>query len=210
MTDKVIEEVVAALEGNGFEVFVADDAEHAGEILLTEIVPEVAPEVVSFGDSMTLHETGVLDAFRADPDMEFIDTFEQGVERSEILERRRHALLSDLFLLGCNALTRDGKLVNLDMVGNRVAGLVYGPRHVVVTVGTNKLVDDVNAAVRRIREVAAPQNAMRHQSKTPCAQTGRCMNCKSPDRICNVWTITERSWPKGRIRVVLIDRSLGL
>ena len=159
---------------------------------------------------MTLMETGVLDAFRADPSVNFIDTFEQGVDRSEIIERRRQALLSDLFLTGSNAVTQNGKLVNLDMVGNRVAGIVFGPRHVVITVGVNKIVPDANAAVRRIREVAAPKNALRHDKKTPCAKTGRCMDCKSPDRICNVWTITDKSWPKGRIKVVLINQELGL
>jgi len=206
----LIDETFAALETNRFKPYLADDTSHAAEIILTEIIPEIAPEVVSFGDSMTLIETGVLDTFRHDPSIGFIDTFEAGVDRATIIQRRREALLSDLFLTGSNALTSDGKLVNLDMVGNRVAGLVFGPTHVIVTIGTNKIVPDVNAAVKRIREVSAPLNAQRHNSKTPCAKTGKCMRCKSPDRICNVWTITEKSWPAERIRVVLIDQELGL
>ena len=206
----LIEETIAALETNKFTPYVAEDASHAAEIILTEIIPEIAPEVVSYGDSITLMETGVLDTFRHDPAMQFIDTFEEGVDRPTIIQRRREALLSDLFLTGSNAVTSDGKLVNLDMVGNRVAGLVFGPTHVIVTVGTNKIVGNVNEAVKRIREVAAPLNAQRHNSKTPCAKTGKCMRCKSPDRICNVWSITEKSWPAGRIRVVLIDQELGL
>lgn len=210
MTETMIEETVAALVKNGFEVFRAADAEHAGEIILTGIVPECAPEVVSYGDSMTLFATGVLDAFRADPDMRFIDTFEPGVARDEILERRRHALLSDLFLTGSNAVTRDGMLVNLDMVGNRVGGIVYGPRRVVVVAGVNKIVEDRAAAEARIRDHAAPENARRHGCRTPCAKTGRCMDCDSPHRICNVWTITARSWPRGRIKVVLVDGEWGL
>ena len=210
MDQGMIDKAVAALTQNGFEVFEAVDASHAAEIILTEIVPEVAPEVVSFGDSMTLHETGVLDVFRSDPDMHFIDTFEKGVERAEILERRRHALLSDIFFSGTNAVTADGQLINLDMVGNRVAGLVYGPRYVVITVGTNKIVEDEAVARKRIREIAAPQNAKRHGSKTPCAKTGKCMDCKSPERICNIWTISAKCWPKNRIKVILIDQNLGL
>lgn len=204
------QETVSALTVNGFEVHQATTPAHAADIILNRIVPAVEPEIVSFGDSMTLMETGVLDAFRNDPAINFIDTFEQGVDRSEIIERRRRALLSDLFLTGSNAVTQNGKLVNLDMIGNRVGGIVFGPRHVVITVGVNKIVPDANAAVRRIREVAAPKNALRHNAKTPCAKTGRCMDCKSPDRICNVWTITDKSWPKGRIKVVLIDQELGL
>jgi len=205
-----IEETIAALETNKFTPYLAEDTSHAAEIILTEIIPEIAPEVVSFGDSMTLMETGVLDAFRHDPTISFIDTFEEGVDRPTIIQRRREALLSDLFLTGSNALTTDGKLVNLDMVGNRIAGLVFGPTDVIVTIGTNKIVPNVNSGVKRIREVAAPLNAQRHNAKTPCAKTGKCMRCKSPDRICNVWSITEKSWPAGRIRVVLIDQELGL
>lgn len=210
MAATLLERTTAALTVNGFKVYQAVDAEHAAEIILGEIVPEVAPETVSYGDSMTLHATGVLDVFRHDPDITFLDTFESGVAREDILERRRHALLADLFLTGTNAVTADGALVNLDMVGNRVAGLVYGPRHVVVVVGTNKIVEDEAAARTRIREIAAPQNAQRHDAKTPCAKTGKCMDCKSPDRICNVWTISAKSWPRRRIKVILIDQPLGL
>ncbi|QJB55836.1 lactate utilization protein [Pseudodesulfovibrio sp. zrk46] len=206
----LIEQTLASLETNNFLPYLADDTEHAAEIILAEIIPDIFPEVVSYGDSMTLMETGVLDTFRADPAIRFIDTFEKGVDRPTIIQRRREALLSDLFLTGTNALTADGKLVNLDMVGNRVGGIVFGPTNVIITVGANKIVPDVNAAVKRIREVAAPLNAQRHNSKTPCAKTGKCMQCKSPDRICNVWTITEKSWPKHRIRVVLINQELGL
>lgn len=205
-----IQETVSALTSNGFEVHQASTPTHAAEIILKQLVPAIIPEIVSFGDSMTLRETGVLDAFRADPAVRFIDTFEEGVDRSEIIERRRQALLSDIFLTGSNAVTQNGKLVNLDMVGNRVAGIAFGPRHVIITVGVNKIVPDANAAVRRIREVAAPKNALRHDMKTPCVKTGRCMDCKSPDRICNIWTITDKSWPKGRIKVVLINQELGL
>jgi len=210
MFDKTALDTLAALSHNGFNVYQAADPDHAAEIILSEIVPAVAPRIVSFGDSLSVRETGVLDVFRQDPDIEFIDTFEEGVDRGEIIERRRRALTCDLFFTGTNALTENGKLVNLDMVGNRVAGLIFGPRQVVVVTGTNKIVPDANAGVRRIREVAGPQNAARHNARTPCAKTGRCMDCKSPDRICNVWTITDKCWPKGRIHVVLVDGSMGL
>ncbi|MDD3313170.1 lactate utilization protein [Pseudodesulfovibrio sp.] len=210
MFDKTALDTLAALSHNGFNVYQAADPGHAAEIILSEITPAVAPRVVSYGDSLSVRETGVLDVFRQDPGIEFIDTFEEGVDRGELIERRRRALTCDLFFTGANALTGNGKLVNLDMVGNRVAGLIFGPRQVVVVAGANKIVPDANAGVRRIREVAGPQNAARHGARTPCAKTGRCMDCKSPDRICNVWTITDKCWPKGRIHVVLVDGSLGL
>lgn len=206
----VISRTAEALAKNNFQVFRAGSPAQAGRIILEDVVPALRPQVVSYGDSMTLLETGVLDAFRADGSITFIDTFEPGVERERILQRRRQALLSDLFLTGSNAVTTDGRLVNLDMVGNRVGGIVYGPRHVIITVGASKIVDGLEGAMERIKTVAAPKNAARHQAKTPCAKTGQCLECRGPERICNVWTITEKSWPKGRISVVLIDGEHGL
>ena len=95
------------------------------------------------------------------------------------------------------------------MIGNRVCGLTFGPRHVVVLVGRNKIVPDIEEAMFRIKNYAAPVNAMRLGKKTPCAETSYCQECKSPDRICNTWTITEKSLPKGRIKVILINEDLG-
>lgn len=207
---ELLTQAVSALKKNNFAVYTAPDAKGAGELVLETIVPVLKPQIVSYGDSMTMHETGVLDGLRALPGVEFIDTFEQGVERAEIIERRRRALLSDLFVTGSNAVTTDGKLVNLDQVGNRVGGIVFGPRHVVILAGVNKLVANETEARERAKIIAAPRNALRHASRTPCAKTGECMDCKSPARICNVWAITEKSWPKHRIHVVLIDEDLGL
>ena len=116
----------------------------------------------------------------------------------------------DLFITGTNAVTETGELVNLDMYGNRVAGITFGPRHVVILVGRNKIVPDLEAAMVRIKEYAAPANTMRLDKKTPCVKTSICEECKSPDRICNTWTITQKSFPKGRIKVVLINEVLGL
>ena len=200
----------AALTANNFEVFLADDPFHAGAIILEEIVPEINPKTVSWGDSMTLYSTGVLEAFRQNPDIRVVETFDKTIPRPEIIERRRQALLADLFFAGTNAVTRDGRLVNLDMVGNRVAAITFGPRHVVIVAGRNKIVSDLDEAMKRVKNIAAPINAIRHRIKTPCVKTAVCMDCKSPARICNTWTITEKSYPKGRIKIVLINRDLGL
>jgi hypothetical protein len=100
-------------------------------------------------------------------------------------------------------------LVNLDMIGNRVAGLTFGPKNVVVIVGRNKIVHSLEDAFLRVKEYAAPVNTMRLDKKTPCVKTGRCEDCKSPDRICNTWTITEKSFPKGRVKVVLVNADMG-
>ncbi|MFP5214089.1 MAG: lactate utilization protein [Acidobacteriota bacterium] len=208
---KRLERCRKALEGNGFEAFVARDALHAREIILGEIVPRVDARIVSWADSMTLARTGVLRDLWEDPRFTFIKTFDETVSREEVIERRRQALLSDLFFTGTNALTESGQLVNLDMIGNRVAAITFGPKTVVITVGRNKLVPGLDEAMRRIKDYAAPVNAIRHtRFKTPCRETGRCMDCKSPDRICNYWSIVEKSFPRGRIKVILINEDLGL
>ena len=100
---------------------------------------------------------------------------------------------------------------NVDMVGNRVAGITFGPEHVILFIGTNKITDDIEQAMERIRTIAAPLNAIRHPHlHTPCQTTRTCMNCQSADRLCNTWTITEKSLPKKRIKIILINESLGL
>ena len=127
-----------------------------------------------------------------------------------MFELRRRALLADLFITRSNAVTETGKLVNLDMTGNRVAAITFGPRNVIILAGRNKVVPDVEDAMLRVKNYAAPANAMRLDKKTPCAKTSICEECRSPDRICNTWTITEKSFPKGRIKIVLINEDLGL
>lgn len=200
-----------ALADNKFEAFVAADTMAAKELILTEIMPKIDVWTASWGDSMSMMKTGIISEIEADGKIELIKTFEKGVAREEILERRRQALLVDLFFTGSNAVTEAGQLVNLDMVGNRVAGLTFGPKHVVVVVGRNKIVADVDEAMLRIKNYAAPLNAIRHPGlKTPCMKTSFCADCSSPDRICNTWTITEKSFPKGRVKVILVNQDLGL
>jgi len=199
-----------ALEKNNFQAFVAEDPDHARDIFFEQVLSGLMVKTVSWGDSMTLYATGILDHFRQNPDFDLIETFDDRVSREKIVARRRRALLADLFFTGSNAVTESGCLVNLDMIGNRGAGLTFGPRTVVVTVGRNKIVSDLETAMQRIKDRAAPMNAMRHASRTPCAKTAVCMDCRSPQRICNVWSIIEKAFPAGRIKVILINKDLGL
>jgi L-lactate utilization protein LutB len=205
-----LENCKSALDANNFETFIAEDAKAAGKIVMEKIFPKTGAKQVSWGDSMTLYATGILDIFKRDPGIELIETFDKTISREESIERRRQALLTDLFFTGTNAVTQDGKLVNLDMIGNRVAAITFGPKNVVIFIGRNKIVPDLETAMHRIKDFAAPANAIRHGKKTPCMKTASCKDCKSPDRICNTWTITEKSFPKGRIKVILINEDLGL
>jgi L-lactate utilization protein LutC len=205
-----LKELKETLEANNFEVFLADNAAEAKTIVQEEILPKTGAKTVSWGGSMTFTASGLYDALKSAGGLEILDTFDKSKSPEENLALRRQALLSDLFITGTNAVTEDGMLVNLDMIGNRVGALTFGPKHVVILVGRNKIVSDLDEAMWRIRNYVAPTNAMRLDKKVPCVKTSFCEDCKSSDRICNTWTITEKSFPKGRVKVVLINEDLGL
>ena len=206
-----LEELKSALEKNNFEAFIAKDAETAKAIVEKEIIPDLKPKSISWGGSMTFMASGIYDSLKNSKDYEIIDTYDRKrYTQEEVAERRRQALLTDLFITGTNAVTEAGHLVNLDMLGNRVGAITYGPRNVIILAGRNKLAADLDDAMFRIKNFVAPINAMRLDMKTPCVKSGRCADCKSPSRICNMWTITEKSFPKGRIKVVLINQDMGI
>lgn len=198
------------LTKNNFLVRRAETAEEAGRIVLDELLPATEAKTVSWGGSMTLKSLGIYDALSNDSQYETLNPYQPGLSREEMMEIRRRALLVDCYLLSTNALTQTGKLVNLDMTGNRVGALTFGPRHVIVVAGRNKLVADIEDALFRVKDRAAPPNAMRLDMKTPCVKTGFCEDCASPQRICNTWTITEKSFPKQRVKVVLVNQDLGI
>jgi L-lactate utilization protein LutB len=199
-----------ALEENNFEVFLADNTARAREIVQGEIIPNTGAKSISWGGSMTFRATGLYEAIKDNPDFEVLDVFDKNITSEETLELRRRSLLVDLFITGSNAITKSGMLVNLDMYGNRVAGITFGPKYVVILVGRNKIVHDLEDAFLRVKNYVAPINAMRLDKKVPCVKTSFCDECKSSDRICNTWTITEKSFPKGRVKIVLINQDLGL
>ncbi len=203
-------EVKTALEANNFDVFIAENKADAFKIVVEKLIPQLAPKTVSWGGSMTFRSTGLYEALSTRTDIEVWDTFDDKASAEEKDQRRRQALHSDLFITGTNAVTEGGQLVNLDMIGNRVGALTYGPKWVVIVVGRNKIVQDLKEAMFRIKNYVAPANSMRLDKKTPCVKTSYCEECKSPDRICNTWTITEKSFPKGRVKVVLMNEDLGL
>lgn len=149
---------------------------------------------VGFGGSMTLKECGLMDALNAS-DVRLLD--------------RSEASGADYFLMSTNAITLDGQLVNIDGSGNRVASLIYGPAHVVIIAGMNKVAKDVDSAIERVHTTAAPPNAMRLSMNTPCGVTGVCADCLSADCICAHTVITRYSRISGRIAVILVGESLG-
>jgi hypothetical protein len=205
-----LQDVADALTANNFDVHIADDPTAAHDTVMNRILPASGALTASFGGSMTVVKCGLYASLKTDAGLEVIDTIDPSVAPEEKLERRRQALLVDMFVTGTNAVTEAGHLVNLDMIGNRVGALTFGPKKVVLIVGRNKIVPDLESAVERIKGYVAPANAMRLDMKTPCVKTGQCEECKAPARICNTWTITEKSFPKGRVSIVLVNADLGL
>lgn len=209
--DERIALTINSLRRNGFDAWFVNSNIEAEQLFWDEIYKKVSPNTASWGDSMTLHSSGILKRLKETPGVELIETFGGHLTREQQINNRKRALSCDMFLTGSNAVTVSGQLVNLDMVGNRVAGIAFGPSNVVIFVGVNKIVDSIDEAMKRIRTVAAPLNAKRHlEFKTPCVVTGECADCNSPKRICNTWTITEKSYPVGRIKIILINEQLGL
>lgn len=162
----------------------------------------------SFGGSMTLEETGILASLRERKDISLLDRA-TGKNPEEVAQIMHEALSCDTYFMSTNAITTDGELVNIDGNGNRVAALIYGPKRVVIVAGMNKIVSDVNSAVSRVRNSATPPNCIRLNKNTPCAATGVCADCFSPDCICNQIVVTRRNGNSDRIKVILVGEELG-
>ena len=209
-TAEKTEACAAALRRHRFEAETVKDAE-AAFALMKAVVEAENPQLVSFGDSMTMRGTGIVEWLRSNGRLTLLDGFDASKPYEERLEIRRRALLSDLFITGVNAVTEQGTLHWLDKVGNRIAPVAFGPRKVIIVAGRNKIVANRDEAEERIRTIAAPQNIARHPGfRTPCAKTGVCSDCNSPDRVCNTRMEMLRCWPDKRVLVVLIDQDLGL
>ena len=166
-----------------------------------------ANAVVAHGGSMTLEETGMLDALRS-ADIRFLDRAD--AKTPEDSKKMFHdALTADYYFMSTNAMTIDGELVNIDGNGNRAAALIYGPENVIILAGMNKAAKNINDAIDRVHLTAAPINCSRLQKHTPCAVSGVCTDCLSPDCICNQVVITRRSGISGRIKILLIGEDFG-
>lgn len=164
---------------------------------------------VSRGGSMSLVEMGLWEALAKKPGVKVIDPFTPGLTPEESYARLRQGLLADYMITSSNALTMDGKLVNLDATGNRVAAMCFGPEKVILVVGLNKVAPDLDSALARVKYYAAPINAIRLNRETPCAETGQCLDCHSPARLCNMWSIIEGHRFENRIHVKLVGEDLG-
>ena len=195
------QKVIKGLQSRNMSGYYAANREEALKIAL-ELIPEGSSAIM--GGSVSAAEIGLVKALK-EGNYNFID-------RNEIADKRAAMLAAydaDIFLSSCNAITDDGVMVNIDGNSNRVSAIAQGPKKVIFIVGMNKVCSDIDAALKRARNVAAPTNAQRFGLSTPCAKTGACMNCKSPDTICCQFLITRFSRHEGRIHVILVNDNLG-
>jgi L-lactate utilization protein LutB len=205
--EKMIEITSSKLKKNGFNALYVPSKEEALKTLL-EMIPLGAK--VGVGGSVTVRELGLIEALlkRGTP---VADHWRSGLTQAEKRDIRRSQLTCDVFISSTNAVTMDGKLVNVDGTGNRVASMIFGPRKVIIVAGANKIVKDLDAALFRIRNVAAPMNARRLNHKSPCGTTGLCNEeeCDSNERLCNIITILERRPSETETTVLLVGEKLG-
>jgi len=204
--EKLAQHLIKRLEKRRLEASYAPTAEQAKQEVLA-MIP--AGSTVVRAGSVTLDGMGFWEAVAALPGVKLLDPFKPGLEPQEGIEIRRQGMTADFLVTSSNAITLDGQLVNLDATGNRVAGMIFGPKKVILVVGMNKVAPDLQTAWQRVKHYAAPIVCTRLKAKTPCAETGLCSDCSSPDRICNFWTVIEGHRFKDRLHVKMVGENLG-
>ncbi|MEG1073936.1 MAG: lactate utilization protein [Ruthenibacterium sp.] len=200
-----MERTAAALRKNNMEAYCVDTA--------AEVVPLIRTllqegDVVAAGGGMSLTETNVLDLLNSGA-YQYLNRSKPGLTKDEIEKIYRDTFSADCYFASSNAVTEQGELYNVDGNGNRVAAISFGPKRVILVVGCNKIVPDLDAAKARVAQIAAPTNAVRLSCKTPCTVSGTCMNCKSPARICCTYVVQRYQRNAGRIHVILVGEALG-
>jgi len=187
-------------------IYYESSQQAVGEII--KMIPQGS--LVGLGGSETIIESGLVEELRK-LDIHLLDRYKKGIAKEEVNKMRREALLSDIFITSSNAVTVDGRLVNIDGTGNRVAAMIYGPSKVIFLVGMNKIVRTLEDALSRIKNHTAPLNAVRVGVETPCYHLGYCNDphCHPPNRICSQVVIIEANPTPGRIMVVLVGKELG-
>jgi L-lactate utilization protein LutB len=206
-----VEAVSRALEANNFDAHVVTSRAAATEAILS-LIPRDA--TVGIGDSATIRQIGILKRLE-ERGTTLLNPFSRELTTDPSQRDMRHELsravfTTDVLITGTNAVTLDGKLVNVDAVGNRVAATIFGPKQVIIVIGRNKIVNDVDVALHRIKNIIAPHHARTKEFATPCARTGRCSDCHSLDRLCNVTTILEKRPWRTVMTIILVDEDLGL
>ena len=204
-SEKALTAVVAALQKRDFDAEYFPDIAAVNRALL-ETIP--AKATVGIGGSVTVRELSIIDQLE-ERGNEVTHHWKPEATKETNREIRKKEGDADYYLTSANAITQYGDIINIDGIGNRVAHMIYGPDNVIIIAGYNKIVPDIDSGISRSREIAGVINAKRVGAKTPCAETGKCVDCKAPGRICRVTTIMQyRPW-QTKIRVMLVNETLG-
>jgi len=198
---KAIEKLLA----HDFKAIYRKTKEEAVQEVWKHITPK---QRIGIGGSLTIRELGILEKLEAQG-YTIYNHWKPGLSKENILEIRKSQMTSDLFLSSANAITLNGELVNIDGIGNRVNSTNFGPGKVILVAGYNKIAENVQEAIKRIKNVAAPLNARRLNIDVPCAKVGKCVDCNSPNRICRVLVIHERRPSLTDILIILVGEELG-
>jgi L-lactate utilization protein LutB len=209
--DAQIEVALRNLLANNFDARFAENSDTAKKIVSGSISKNT---IVGIGDSATVRQIGIIEELEK-KGVRVLNPFSRELTndpaKTALRDNISRQIFScDVFVCGTNAVTRDGKLVNIDAVGNRVASMIFGPRKVFIIAGKNKIVKDVDEALYRIKNLIAPFHARTKRFATPCAKTGKCSDCSAPKRICSVTSIIEKRPWRTEISVILVDEDLGL
>jgi hypothetical protein len=201
------EEIIENLKKRNMDGAYFEKAEQAVAAILSEVPDDI---LVGLGGSESIVESGLVDALRK-KNVKLLDRYKEGITKEEVWRMRKEGLSADIFISSSNAVTLDGKIVNVDGIGNRVAAMIFGPDKVILLVGMNKIVKNVKEAVARIKNHVAPRNAKRVDIDTPCSKRGYCQDphCKPPHRICSQLVIIESSMLPDRIKLFLVGEELG-
>jgi hypothetical protein len=202
---ELVEKTMASLKKHGIEALYFSNRADAKEEVLKRIPPKAK---VGIGGSVTLREIGLVDDL-AKRGHEVFDHWKEGLSKEERFQVGRKQQKAEVFLTSTNALTLDGKLINVDATGNRVTSMIFGPPKVMVLAGTNKIVKDLSEGLARIKKVVSPRNCQRRKDQTPCAVDGICHDCNSPGRLCRITTIIERKPFDTDLTVILVGEELG-
>ncbi|MDN5348217.1 MAG: hypothetical protein PWP65_1781 [Clostridia bacterium] len=195
-----------ALEKKGYKAVYVDTGREAFNLVLDLVPPGTR---VGVGGSVTIRQLGLLEALR-ERGHEVYDHWDPSLTREQEEQARRAHLTCDVFLTSTNAITKDGTLINIDFSGNRVAAMIFGPRRTVIVAGINKIVEDVDAGIKRVRNVVSPPTFRRRKMDHPCTEAGFCIDCRRPDRPCRVITILEaRPAANPDFHVILVGEELG-
>ncbi len=198
-----LKEVADVFNKRGFKARVFDSIQQVNDVLLEEIEPG---QSVGIGGSITVNDSGIYDLLKERGNTVYFHWKVPPEERGGI---RKLASEADVYLSSSNGVTKEGRLVNIDGFGNRVASMFYGPDRVYIICGRNKVVETEDEAVERTRTVACPKNAERLNRNTPCRKTGKCHDCLGEDRMCNIKVVIECPPPGKEINVMLVDQELG-